>query len=252
MATSKSTSGTKRTTSTRTKKLAEAEPAVAESAAAEPEAVQPAAQDNSALDKMREMYEAQMEGLRKQMEAMQAQLAEASRPQVVQIAADVEKVQFLYMAEVCDENIFEVGPGGMYGRIVGKIGTFVVPKAELSRAMDTMFRLFLDRRQIIVVSGLTDEEREAYGVNYSEGELLDRRAFAKMTEIGDEILDIYPALCPGHQAMVEKHFYEAWTNKDPNITRERIVALNKFAKQAGKKDNAFGVILREMNAEDAE
>ena len=148
--------------------------------------------------------------------------------------------------------VVEVGPGGMYGRIVGKTGMFLVPKAELSRAMDTMFRLFLERRQIIVVSGLTDEEREAYGVNYSEGELLDRRAFAKMTEIGDEILDIYPALCAGHQAMVEKHFYEAWTNKDPHLTRERVVALNRLAKQAGKKDNAFGMILKGMNAEDAE
>lgn len=252
MATTKGTSGTKRTT-TRTKKPVEAGTTVAETAAVEPEEVQaPAPNSNDQIQAMREMYEAQMEGLRKQMEAMQAQLAEASRPQVVQIAADVEKVQFLYMAEVCDENVFEVGPGGMYGRIVGKTGMFLVPKAELSRAMDTMFRLFLERRQIIVVSGLTDEEREAYGVNYSDGELLDRRAFAKMTEIGDEILDIYPALCAGHQAMVEKHFYEAWTNKDPHLTRERVVALNRLAKQAGKKDNAFGMILKGMNAEDAE
>ena len=251
MATTKGTT-TKRT-STKAKKPAEAEAPVAEvTAAVESEEVQDNEKVRDELAIMREAYEAQMEAMRKQMESMQAQLAEASRPQVVQIAADVEKVQFLYMAEVCDENVFEVGPGGMYGRIVGKTGTFIVPKAELSRAMDTLFRLFLERRQIIVVSGLTDEEREAYGVNYSEGELLDRRAFAKMTEIGDEILDIYPALCAGHQAMVEKHFYEAWTNKDPHITRERVVALNRLAKQAGKKDNAFGMILKGMNAEDAE
>lgn len=216
------------------------------------ETAAPAAPERDELAEMRQVYEAQMEAMRKQMEQMQAMLEDAKRPQIVQIAADVEKVQFLFMAEVCDENVYEVGPGGMYGRIVGKTGTFVVPKAELSRAMDTMFRLLMDSRQIIVVSGLTDEEREAYGVNYSDGELLDRKAFTKMTELGDKILDIYPLLCPGHKEMVEKHFYEAWGNKDSRISRETISALNKLAKDAGRTDNAFSVILKEMNAEDAE
>lgn len=216
------------------------------------EAAAPAGDQRDELTAMRQVYEAQMEAMRKQMEQMQAMLEDAKRPQIVQIAADVEKVQFLFMAEVCDENVYEVGPGGMYGRIVGKTGTFVVPKAELSRAMDTMFRLLMDRRQIIVVSGLTDEEREAYGVNYSDGELLDRKAFAKMTELGDKILDIYPALCTGHKEMVEKHFYEAWGNKDSHISRETVSALNKLAKKAGRADNAFAVILKQMNAEDAE
>lgn len=233
---------TRKTTSAKAK-AAEAQESVAPVAATD---------EKDPIEVMRQAYEAQMEALRKQMESMQEQLEQAKRPQIVQVSADVEKVQFLYMAEVCDENVFEVGPGGMYGRIVGKLGTFIVPKAELSRAMDTMFRMMLEKRQIIVVSGLSDEERDAYGVNYSDGEILDRRAFTKMTEIGDEILGIYPALCDGHKEMVEKHFYEEWGSKRHHITRERIVELNKLAKAAGRTNNAFGMILREMNAEDAE
>ncbi len=178
--------------------------------------------------------------------ALKAQQA----PQIVQITADTEKVHFLWQAEVSPENVYEIGPNGMYGRIVGKTGSFYVPKSDLSRVMDSMFRYCLEKRWIIAVDGLTDEEREAYGVNYREGEILDKRGFAKMVELGNDILDIYPKLCAGHREMVAKRYHEAYQEKSMYVTREIVVALNDMSKKFGSKDGDFADIIDAMNAAD--
>lgn len=179
---------------------------------------------------------------------MQAQ----QNPQVIQVSADTEKVQFLWQAEVSDENVYEVGPNGMYGRIVGKSGTFFVPKNDLSRVMDAMFRHLLKLRWIIVVDGLTTAERETYGVDYKEGELLDKLAFSRMVALGRDILDIYPKLCPGHREMVAKRYHEAYVSRDFNVTREIVVELNRMSKALGSKDGDFIDIIQDMNIEDME
>ena len=215
-----------------------------------------APKEADALAEMKASYEAQIAEMKaemaKQIEAMKETMMASQKPQVIQVASDAEKVQFLWMAQVCDENIFEVGPGGMYGRLVGRgPSRFLVPKSDLSRAMDTMFRQLMDCRWIIVISGLTDEERQVYGVDYKEGEYLDERAFTRLVEIGDQILDIYPALCDGHKQMVEKRYYEAWCEKSPYIKRDTVVKLKNMASDAGRSENAFKRIIQEMNEAEA-
>lgn len=185
---------------------------------------------------------------------LKAQLAELmkmqAQPQVIQVSASTEKIFFLWMAEVADDNIVEFGPNGMYGRIVGKTGSFYMPKDDLSRILDGLNRYFLDQRWLIVVSGLTDDERKAYGVDYKEGELLDQKAFAKMVELGDEILEIYPKLCEGHKAMVAKHFYEAWQKRNPHIKGHIVTALNSMSKTPENERGSFIRILEEMKADE--
>lgn len=175
---------------------------------------------------------------------------EQSAPQIVQIAADVERVQFLYMAEVADDNHQEFGPGGMYGQITGKTGFISVPKSDLSRVMDSMFRLMMQRRWIIVVSGLTDEEREAYGVAYKDGEYLDERAFTRMIELGDKILEIYPKLCKGHREMVAKRYYEQYMSGNPAISRDVVVSLNAMSRKLDGGEGDFVRIIEDMNEAD--
>lgn len=177
-------------------------------------------------------------------------MAQAQRPQIVQVAADVERVQFLYMAEVADDNQYEIGPSGMYGRIVGKTGAFSVPKPDLSRVMDSMFRMFLEKRWIIVVSGMDEEEREAYGVNYRDGEVLDKRAFTRMVELGEQMIEIYPQLCEGHREMVAKRYYEAYASGNPAVTREIVVELNSISRKIDGGDGAFARIIELMNEAD--
>ena len=194
----------------------------------------------------------EIEELKKQVAAMQEMLKQAqAAPQVVQVAPqEAEKVHFLFEAEVADDNIFSPGENGRYGRIVGKSGSFFVPKNEISAVMDTQFRSMLENRWIIVVSGLTDEEREAFGVDYKEGEYLDKKAFAKMVDMGEEILEIYPKLCKGHQEMVAKRYYEAYMSGNPKVTREIVVELNKLSKKAGSEKGDFTGIIELMNEAD--
>lgn len=201
------------------------------------------------VEEKKEMSEVEL--LKQEIELLKMQLAQQSAaPQVIQVsqvAAETEKVRFLWQAEVADDNLVLFGDGGMYGRIVGKKGSFYVPKSDLSRVMDGLNRLFLEKRWLIVLSGLNEEERETYGVNYKEGELLDRKMFDKMVDMGKDILDVYSDLCDGHKEIVAKRFYEAWRNGSKKIERETVVALNKMS-----PNSSFRTILEEMNARDVE
>ena len=192
--------------------------------------------------------------LKKQLAEMQELLKQAneSKTQVIQVAQQKEEpVYFLYEAEVADDNIYEIGDHGQYGRITGKTGSFAVPKGELSRVMDNMFRSMLEKRWIIVLSGMTDEEREIYGVNYKEGEYLDKKAFSKMVDLGEEMLEIYPKLCDGHKEMVAKRYFEAYKAGNANVTRDIVTKLNALSKESGNQKGDFTSIIELMNAADA-
>ena len=205
----------------------------------------------NAVEKEAAALKEQNDFLMKQLAEIRAELDAAKKPQIIQLADDTAKVNFLWQAEVADDNVQVFGEGGIYGNIVGKTGTFSVPKSQLSRLMTAMNRMFIDRRWLIVLDGLDDAEREMMGVNYKEGELLDRQAFAKMVELGDQMLEIYPLLCDSHKEIVSKRYHEAYMNGDPHVTREIIVELSKLAKKAGRGDD-FRDIIEDMNAADAE
>ena len=194
-----------------------------------------------------ELLREQNEILKKQMEELKAQINNA-RPQVIQIANDTERIEFLWLAPVADDNEFLVADG-LYGKITGKVGNFSVPKNEFSRILDSQTRKFIENRWLIVLGGLTDEERKMYGVDYKKGEVMDKDVFMRMLDIGKDIVDIYRDLCDASKAVVAKLYYEAWT--DPNrrhkVKRETVVAMHKISSQPGIK-----AIIDEMNRADAE
>lgn len=231
----------------RTKKTNTAEPEV-KAIEAKPAEVETADKRDIEIESLKQQLAEQQ----KMFAEMQEMLKQAqSAPKVVQVAPqETEKVHCLFEAEVADDNIYSIGENGRFGRIIGKTGSFFVPKNELSSVMDSSFRYMLENRWIIIVSGLTDEEREAFGVDYKEGEYLDKRAFAKMVDMGEEILDIYPKLCRGHQEMVAKRYYEAYLNRNPKVTREIVVELNKLSKNAGSEKGDFIGIIELMNEAD--
>lgn len=188
-------------------------------------------------------------------EAASAAVAEAlknlpqQQTQVVQVMADTEKVILRWMAPVADDNVAVFGPNGMYGQVTGKNGTVIVPKSEWSRFYDETMRRFMDRRWLVVLSGMTEEERELYHCNYRKGEIMDEKGFADIFKMKDELLDIFDGLCTEHQEMVAKSFCEAAEQgKLDDSWRGLVKALNAKNKQRYKDAPAGDVRKKGMFA----
>lgn len=184
--------------------------------------------------------------LRAELERQRVEISQLQKPQVIVTQPDTERVHFLWLANVADDNVKSFGEGGMYGRIVGKTGNFFVPKNELSRILDEANRRFIDNRNLIIISGLNEEEREMLGVNYKEGELLDVKTFRDIAKLPhDMLIGIYTELCEAHQNMVAERFNEAYKNGG-YIDRKTILELNAIHPSVAFKD-----IIEHMNAKDA-
>lgn len=198
-----------------------------------------------------DILKAQIEQQNIQIEQLKELIAQNNaQPQRIVVATnDSERVWFLWMADVSNENQILIGENGQYGRIVGQTGTFYVPKQDLSRVMDSSFRYYLEHRWLIVLSGLTDEEKEALGVNYRDGELLDEKAFRSIAEMGPELLEIFPALCDEHKEMVASKYHDAYM-AGKEIERSMVVKLNKIYPNVAFKDILDDMNYKEANSEE--
>nr|DAM46664.1 MAG TPA: hypothetical protein [Caudoviricetes sp.] len=249
-------------------KAARAEKA-AEKAAAEKEAqekkadAQPENATTKEPSETNESQSAEIELLKKQVESLMAQLQTKQTTQVINVMQDTEKVILRWQAEVADDNTEIFGPNGMYGQVTGKTGKVIVPKSEWSRFYTDSVRWRIDNRWLIVLSGLTDDEREIYRCNYRKGEVLDEQAFTKLVEMRDGLLDIFSDLCIPNQEFVAQRFIQAWY--DGIITsddRQLITKLNQMSRAAYEKagipasdyraKGAFMPLIEWMNAKEVQ
>ena len=153
------------------------------------------------------------------------------QPQIIQVKTDAEKVVMRFQAEVADDCLTTFGENGLYARITGKTGTLIVPKAEFSsRFMDERVKWMLDNRWLIVLSGLDEDEREMYGVNYMDGEVLDQKAFTKLLDLGEKLVDLYPKLCRSNKEMIAKRILVAYHSGDKRVTCDLISQLHAISK----------------------
>ena len=174
------------------------------------------------------------EAMAKQQAEFAKQLAQVQTPQVIQYSGDSEKVIMRFQAEVADDNVAEFGQGGMFGKVTGKRGTIQIPKSEFSRFYTEQTKWMMEKRWLIVLSGMTDEERELYGVKYRPGEVLDDMAFAKMLDMSDdEMLKTFPALCESCREMVARRFRDAYSKRDHRVVGrlDLVRALNRMSKE---------------------
>lgn len=217
------------------------------------ERVETPAVETQVVDNEVALLKRQLEEQSKVLEMLQAQLL-ATKPQVVQVMADTEKIVLRWQAEVADENVVDLGPGGAYGSITGPTGYASIPKSEWSKFLNASMKSLLKKRMLIVLSGMTDEEREMNGVMYKEGELLDEKAFSKMLEMGDEMIAVFPKLCHEHKAMVARRFITGFEKGEATPRRrDLVVALNNLSKQDPQfpKQGAFYAIIERLNEMDA-
>lgn len=187
---------------------------------------------NTAKDEKLKKAEEKISILEKMLQELQEKVKE-SPTNIIRIMNDTEKVVLRFQGDVADDNIHSFGPNAMYGQITGRTGILTVPKSEWSRFLDELTRRFIDMRWLIVLSGLTDEERKTYNCDYKDGEILDERAFNNMVEMGDEMLAVFPKLCTTHQEMVARAYYEAFNNgKISEKDRNLVLALNEYSKKS--------------------
>lgn len=165
----------------------------------------------------------------KALEDFKAQLPAAP---VMAVTPAEERVVLRFQAEVNDENEVDLGA---YGRIHGKRANISVSRSDFFGTFRsaTVQRL-LANRELLVISGLTDEERRMYGVDYAEGECLDPAVYDRLISMGKDLEAIYPKLCRGYKEMMACKFAQAYENHTLEVPRDVLLTLNALS----RKDHA--------------
>lgn len=168
-------------------------------------------------------------------------------------------VTMIFQAEVNDANEIPLGPNGKFGMITGKHATITIPKRDfIGEFRTTTVQYYLKTRNLIVVDGLTDDERKVYGLEYKQGEYLEPAVYENLINMGDSILDIFPKLHQTWREMIATKFIDAFENKTLKCSRETLIELNKISKSDYanlqrddvRRKGAFWSIIHQMNAAD--
>lgn len=197
-------------------------------------------------------------------EAVAKVMAEAAAKQqtnVVQISTDKPLVKMLFLDDCSDDNVLGFGVNNKYGTITGPVGYINVPKDEwLGEFRDNLVQMLLRERKLIVLDGLTDEERSMHGLDYKPGEVLDEQMFRNMLDHMDELPEIFKKLCPSVRAVVAARLQTAYDANDPRIlgNRDIIVKINKISKkdyadapqEDPRRDGLLSNIVRGLNKND--
>lgn len=180
------------------------------------------------------------------MKEMVAQMVEAQKKeQPVQIVTQKEEmVTLLYMGAVAEGSMVPLND--KLGEIQGRGGTRDIPKREfLQNLTPSVLRRLKDRR-LIVIDGLTDDERERYGLNYTDGELVSSKIYYKLLDMNErQVANIFSSACYKHKQLIASLYAEEYNKGNPKINRIQIERLNKLSKSADK-DGMFTAILKDM------
>ena len=203
--------------------------------ATEPEAVQTEAvvQTEEVQDMQAEVKE-ENEAIftRAQVEEMIAEAVRKATQATVKEAAD-DMVTMLYLAEVSKDDTL-ILPG--FGTLRPHSYLQVTKREFGSKFMSTLARKLIDRRYLLVISGLTDDERERWNCLYRPGEVMSEKVFDKILTLPkDEICEIFRHLCPEHRQFIATRFITAAERKDNRVSLDKAVALNEISKESGEE-----------------
>lgn len=192
-------------------------------------------------------------------EALAKYAAENPQGQLLEAPENDGVVTIIWQAEVNDANELLIGPNGKYGVITGKHAVIPIQHRDfVGDFRTTTMQYFLKTRNLIVVDGLTDDERKVYGLEYKQGEYLEPAVYERLIEMGDDVLEIFPKLHPTWREMVATKFTDAYEKKTLKCSRETLLALNAISKKDYanlpkgdmRRKGAFYAIIHSMNAED--
>lgn len=169
-----------------------------------------------------------------------------AQPQTVVINnAKEEMVTLLYMGAVAEDSTVSLGK---LGEILGRGGTRDIPKKEFLQNITPAISNRLKDRRLIVLNGLTDDERDRYGVNYQDGELLSPTVYYKLLSMGeDEVVNIFKKACYRHKQLIATLYIDAYMQGDNRVNQPFMQKLNEISK-AEDKSGMFRPILKDMVA----
>lgn len=190
-----------------------------------------------------------------------AEAMEREQTKVVKVSSEKEFVRMLFLDDCSDDNELFFGVNRKYGAITGPVGYINVAKDDwLGEFRDNLVQSLLKSRKLIVLDGLTDEERKMHGVEYKDGEVMDEKLFRNLLDHISELPEIYKKLCPSMKQIVATRFQTGFDQKDPRVIRNRdiIVKLNKISKKDfsnapesdPRKEGLFINIVRGLNKND--
>ena len=167
-----------------------------------------------------------------------------NQPTVIQAAPAEEPVVLLFLGGIMPGSTVALGE---LGSIYRDGGTLTVSKEAFFSKLNSTAEFMLRTRQLIVVSGLNDEERERYNVAYKDRELLTEKTYGRLLVYDtDELKTIYKTLCPEHKALAAKVFASAVYENDGRATPEKIKALALIDREEGIKNSAFLEMLKSI------
>lgn len=157
-----------------------------------------------------------------------------------------EPIRILYIDSAIPNNEIKIGQGrSIFGS--GKIFAVQRDQFEGEFMTSTIMELMAERK-LIVLSGLSDEDRKLYNCYYHEGEVLKSEGmfdfFFNMST--EEAAEKFEALCPEHRQFVATRFIDAYERHDNRITRDKVEALNKISKE-NDPDGLFTPIVKDIN-----
>ena len=182
-----------------------------------------------------------------QIEELTKKLAAAtSTPQVI-LAKQEEMVKLTYISNVSDDNVLDLGE---FGNLTGVGWVLEIPRNDFGGKFMTPFvQKLLKKRRLIVLDGLTEEERKRYGVLYNEGEIMDTQMMDKLLDIPvDKLTTIFENLCPEHRQFVATRFITAFEKGDNRISRGKVEPLQAISK-TNDSEGLFTPILQKMNSD---
>ncbi len=186
----------------------------------------------------------------KTVEQPRAEKTPAAPAPVYQMVTPKEPmVKMIYIDSCIPDNEIPIGNGRV---ITGSGRVFSVTLSNFEGEFQNPFRMrLLKKRNIIVLDGLTEEQRELYGVNYSEGEVIKNEGMFDYIYKADtkDSAQFFKALCPEHREMVARRIHDAYYEEHDNrLNRVKIEMLNEISKgdyEDGR--GAFSDILHSMN-----
>lgn len=139
-----------------------------------------------------------------------------------------EKVTLCYAGPMGEGTVFNMPD---IGSINHQYGYLTVSKDVFLQKKDYKVDNKLKKRLLLVVSGLTDEERERYGVKYKPGEILSEKAFEGLLNLPvNELCEEFKRVCEPHKRIIATEITSAFYRGDVRATQEKVKAINDLSK----------------------